>query len=635
MGILTFGKRVEISYNTETFGFSAKKDGVIFHTAEDFAPYLLLKSGARLPLSDAATQNTVPYPSGVGEGVLTTLSDFPDLNLTIALYVWLEESNRRLHTELIPLEEDYETVAEVCWPAPIHSFDEQKGYSVVNLSNGRLYPDNYEGEIHTEEQKRLLTRGCYLAFWGQVTGEGGYLAGIATPWDADYTYDKADGAPMRIGIHWIPSLGKINSRREMFFDFFAGACDYNTICSAYRDYVTEIGKMVSLKEKIIKNPLVEKMIGRPVIHYHAIRIHRKPGTNNYNNENPEENDKITPFSTLTERLEALHARGVSSAYVHVDGWGNMGYDNRHPDILPPCVEAGGYDGMRDMIERLRAIDFIPAVHDNYRDYYTDAESYDENQAQVHHDGSFVWQDCWAGGMQRKMCAKLALPYIRRNYAELKKHGAMPDGVYIDVFSITKLDECDNPMHRMTRKECQEERCKGLEYVRSQGMIISSEEPVDFTVASLDLVHHAFDCSDRKTRGIPVPLFELVYHDSLFVPCALNTNESAPFKNNGFLRALLHGNIPYLTINAKDAEISKVNLVCRLNRAVALSPMVRHSFIGDGYAVQESEFACGVTVRIDLDNASYRIRWADGTITEGTEENIAVSRNAYDYANLDN
>ena len=136
-------------------------------------------------------------------------------------------------------------------------------------------------------------------------------------------------------------------------------------------------------------------------------------------------------------------------------------------------------------------------------------------------------------------------------------------------------------------------------------------------------------------NIPVPLFELVYHDSLFVPCALNTNESAPFKNNGFLRALLHGNIPYLTINAKDAEISKVNLVCRLNRAVALSPMVRHSFIGDGYAVQESEFACGVTVRIDLDNASYRIRWADGTITEGTEENIAVSRNAYDYANLDN
>ena len=89
------------------FGFSVQKDGVTFHTAEDFAPYLLLKNGTRLPLSAAATQNTVPYPSGVGDGILTTLSDFPDLHLSIALYVWLEEINGRLHTELIPLEEDF------------------------------------------------------------------------------------------------------------------------------------------------------------------------------------------------------------------------------------------------------------------------------------------------------------------------------------------------------------------------------------------------------------------------------------------------------------------------------------------------------------------------------------------------
>lgn len=634
MGIVTFGKRAEVYYNTETFGFSVKKDGVTFHTAEDFEPYLRLKDDTKLPFAAAATQNTVSYPSGVGDGILTTLSDFPGINLTVSLYVWLEEINGRLHAELIPIEEDCETIMEVCWPAPIHSFDKQNGYSVVNLSNGRLYPDNYEGEIHTEEQRRLLTRGCYLAFWGQVSGEGGYLAGISTPWDADYAYNKADGKPMRIGIHWIPSLGKINSRREMFFDFFAGKCDYNTICLAYRDHLREIGKLVSLQEKICKNPIVGKMIGRPVIHTPCIRVHRKPGTYNYRENEPEHNDQMTPFSVMTERLEALHAKGVNAAYVHVDGWGKMGYDNQHPDILPPCPEAGGYEGMRDMVERLRAIDFIPAVHDNYRDYYTDAASYNENQAQVYHNGTFVWQKCWAGGMQRKLCAKLALPYIRRNYMELKKHGAMPDGVYIDVFSITTLDECDNPMHRMTRKECQEERCKGLEYIRSQGMIISSEEPVDYTVASLDLVHHAFDCSDGKTRGIPVPLFELVYHDNLFVPCSLATNTNAPFKNNGFLRALLHGNLPYLKMDADAGQIAKVNLVCRLNREVALTPMVRHSFIGEGYSVQESEFENGVKVRIDLDKAAYEIRWADGTVTEGTEQSIALDKNSYAYTQLD-
>ena len=84
---VTFGNRVEVCYDTETFGFTAKKDNVTFRTAEDFKPYLRLKNGTRLPLAAAATQNTVPYPSGVGDGVLTTLSGFPDINLTVSLYV--------------------------------------------------------------------------------------------------------------------------------------------------------------------------------------------------------------------------------------------------------------------------------------------------------------------------------------------------------------------------------------------------------------------------------------------------------------------------------------------------------------------------------------------------------------------
>jgi hypothetical protein len=166
------------------------------------------------------------------------------------------------------------------------------------------------------------------------------------------------------------------------------------------------------------------------------------------------------------------------------------------------------------------------------------------------------------------------------------------------------------------------------------MIISSEEPVDFTVSALDLVHHAFDYSGGSTFGIPVPLFELVYHDNLFVPCSLATKSNVPFKNNGFLRALLHGNLPYLTMNADSLQIAKVNLVCRLNREVALSPMVRHSFIGEGYAVQESEFENGVRVRIDLDKASYEIYWADGTVTSGSEENATVIEGSYAYTKLD-
>ena len=39
-------------------------------------------------------------------------------------------------------------------------------------------------------------------------------------------------------------------------------------------------------------------------------------------------------------VEALAAKGFANAYVHLDGWGLRGYDNLHPDILPPCPDAG-------------------------------------------------------------------------------------------------------------------------------------------------------------------------------------------------------------------------------------------------------------------------------------------------------
>ena len=63
-------------------------------------------------------------------------------------------------------------------------------------------------------------------------------------------------------------------------------------------------------------------------------------------------------------------------------------------------------------------------------------------------------------------------------------------------------------------------------------------------------------------------------------------------------------------------------------------MIRHSFVGKGYTVQESEFGNGVKVRIDLDKASYEIHWADGSVTSGTEQDAETTRNTYAYANLD-
>lgn len=65
----------------------------------------------------------------------------------------------------------------------------------------------------------------------------------------------------------------------------------------------------------------------------------------------------------------------------------------------------------------------------------------------------------------------------------QKHGIRLDGAYLDVFTCNEGDECDNPEHRMTRRECYEFRGRCFEYLLSQGILPSSEEVSDWAVES--------------------------------------------------------------------------------------------------------------------------------------------------------
>ena len=50
-------------------------------------------------------------------------------------------------------------------------------------------------------------------------------------------------------------------------------------------------------------------------------------------------------------------------------------------------------------------------------------------------------------------------YVKRNFKALEDHGIRLDCAYLDVFTCNEGDECDNPLHRMTRKECYEHRAR--------------------------------------------------------------------------------------------------------------------------------------------------------------------------------
>jgi hypothetical protein len=129
---------------------------------------------------------------------------------------------------------------------------------------------------------------------------------------------------------------------------------------------------------------------------------------------------------------------------------------------------------------------------------------------------------------------------------------------------------------------------------------------------LDLVHHApFALSPNPghgpAMGIPVPLFSLVYHDAIFIPWSLGKGAwGIPEDDLGYLHGLAHAGLPYLSIEPSEVELERVRTMCNLNKRLALIEMTGHKFLDENYRKQQTTFADGTAVTINLDNDTYII-----------------------------
>ncbi len=208
--------------------------------------------------------------------------------------------------------------------------------------------------------------------------------------------------------------------------------NYVDLAKRYRKYAIESGHFVSLKEKIARNPLVGRLIGTPVVHT-SILYHIQPASSYYDKKDPAKNHQLVTFDARAAELRALAGKGVERAYVHLDGWGLRGYDNLHPDVLPPCPEAGGWEGMKRFADACDGLGYVFAIHDQYRDYYLDGPTYNPRHGVMTEGGGRSFDSTWYGGVQTFLCSSLAPGYVRRNHSEILAHGVKMRGAYLDVF----------------------------------------------------------------------------------------------------------------------------------------------------------------------------------------------------------
>ena len=578
------------------------------------APALILANGNTIPFSSCGNILRTPVVTGLGRGIRTVYTGVPgDPDAMFETEALVYDIDGHVDFSFSMRRESGLRLREVSYPAPVAETDPE-ACAVLNTMQGQLLPASWPKEAGAKLpfSGQMCSEAAYMPWWGEVTPDGSYLARVRSPWDARIIVDHPAGGPNRISVRHLPSLGKMRYQRTVSFWFFGPGSDYTDLCRLYRSLVDGEGRAITLREKAVRNPNVERLAGCCVMHV-AGKTHVVPDSRYYDHNNPGKNQSLVPFSHWEERVRRLKGMGVDRLYLHQDGWGQPGYDNQHPDYLPPCRELGGWEGMKALSDTMQEMGYLFGIHDQYRDYYLDAPTYSADNACLGADGSIYGHSIWAGGKQNYLCASLAPDYVRRNFERLLRGGIRLQAAYLDVFTCNEADECAHPRHRMTRRECLQYRAECFHYLTSRGIVPSSEEVNDWAMDSQVFCHWAPYLTDC---AIPVPLFNLVYHDCVMIPWKMEAGEwGIPEGTSGFLHCLLNGGMPYLSDTAEgealEENIRQVRVISALHRQVAMERMTEHSFLTADRQTQRTRFADGTQVTVCFADQTFEILYPDG------------------------
>jgi hypothetical protein len=665
------GKKNQVVLNESDLAVSVNAQGVAWKMKPSQDDDVLIASHDELfhvSLKSAHHIEIVPYDAGYETGVKITLSDFHEngmlykgqpLDLVLYLTIVLENPNEDLVMTAVA-DEHEAAVRMLDWPTAMDGSDVD--YTVLSNGEGTIVPRNWPTKflpdnlfvgdgtpVDDSVVESHLIESWSMSWWGFEKGKSAAMVIVQTPDDAAYQFQHPAGGPTVIGPQWRDQLGKLTYPRSVRICFFPTG-NYVTLAKRYRQYVIDSGLFVSLKEKIARQPLVANLIGAGHVGGQALRNIRTDAWQ-YDPDHIDVDYRVNTFDQIADGLQYWKDQGFNKMIVTLSGWPYYGYDRQHPDVLPPAPQAGGWDGMKRFMDKVEALGYTPMLHDQYRDYYTDAPSWDPQFAvhemdtttesttfpgsrfQHYKVGYVPMMDHWNGGEQSYITPSLVLGNLVNNYASMFAHGVHPEGSGIDVFGYVPPDRDFNPEHPATRTDGMNARAAALTWVRVHLGIVGTEAGSDWVIPYVDTcTPHAFG------KAIPVPLYNLVYHDAIVVMNSGNSMYSLllgegisllrPNPNGGFMgpggggggapaagararggateadnarRAAAH---PPVTDPAQVLKMEKDALA--LQERVGLLEMTNHEFLDTNYRVERTTFSDGTTVTVDWDKMTYTI-----------------------------
>ncbi|MDR2116661.1 MAG: hypothetical protein LBP87_09820 [Planctomycetaceae bacterium] len=312
------------------------------------------------------------------------------------------------------------------------------------------------------------------------------------------------------------------------------------------------------------------------------------------------------FKRHHEIIDHAIRYGLTDSLFIVHSWQRYGYDNRLPDIWPPHSGTGTLAEMQDALKKCDEAGILYGLHDNYIDFYPDAEGYNIDLLSFERHGQprKAWLNSSIDARSYQFRPDKFKQFLKRNIGLMTPE--LPQTCYfVDVFSSEPpIDFYDRYGNFHTRNETLHYWCECFDIIREHLTQASrprqnlsdekrnefyaptiSESGNDFLIGHLDgadcgfsylskypgSFHMYIPCEDKER----VPWFDAVNHTTFSLHGAGYSNRF----ENGRGR-LLHGieSDNYIATEILTGHPPMVDLGCATRGAVRkywlLQPILR-------------------------------------------------------------
>jgi len=433
---------------------------------------------------------------------------------------------------------------------------QEDGYLVLPYAHG--YICEFNPEIEPSESTDYIYSGkVTMPFFGIVKGETGFAAVVKTPYDCMLQVKVNVEGRFAISPLWIFEEGRLNYQRRIDY-FFLPHATYVDIAKTYRKTLIEEGRFVTLKEKIAKSPVVGKYLGAVTGEFR----------------------ELTSFEKAKKFFETAHKKGFDRIIVFSTSIPRPWRDDEvDEDLLKKW---------KDLIKYIKSLspEYNLTFYQNYVDITRGSPDWNESDKVRGRNGKMpnnwftTYLTCTPSQVKR---AQKHLPKLR----ELTGEGF----IYLDVIGIKGLYECFDPKHPLTREDDAKWRREVIKAAKKifEGVAVEGT-PQDFLCDLVDMgaylgiypyaVMRPKDAPRYISRRvkfpvIPVPLFELIYHDSLLIVNPGPWTESSKYWLEDYACEPLH--IPLYGLLPDDLSERSLR-ISKLLRETAFAEMVEHKFL---------------------------------------------------------